>query len=355
SGKSATLGLNQLGDHFGEGFAFPIEVLVPFTQPLLVGNGSSATEFTDLGALTSLYAGTPGVRSVTSPVGPAGAPLGSWLNYSDSPAAVRAELGGILAQFLGADGRSVLLSVIPAASGLSANAVALLGTLGSESSSFDAAHPAMGAPYFAGGAPVTRDLAEQTALATERMALVVTIGLLVVLLFALRSWVIPLLAVATIGLSIGWAWGLTRLVLLGFLGQPLFFFVPTILFIIILGLGIDYNIFLLTRIREERLKGHGASESIVQSLAATGGIITAAAVILASAFLALSVGQFLLLRAIGFAVATAVLLDAMVVRTYLVPAALQAFGERAWAMNPFRREPVRGEIPSEETLAPTRP
>ena len=98
------------------------------------------------------------------------------------------------------------------------------------------------------------------------------------------------------------------------LGFPLFFYVRTIMFLLILGLGIDYNIFVLTRVREERVKGASSTAAIVTAIGRTGGIITAAAVILASAFAALLIGEFTLIRAIGFSVAIAVVLDAMVVR-----------------------------------------
>ena len=195
---------------------------------------------------------------------------------------------------------------------------------------------------------MTHDLQQQTALATERMALAVSIGLVIVLLVVLRSWLIPLLAVATIGVSIGWAWGITNVVFTQLLRYPLFFYVPTILFILILGLGIDYNIFLSTRVREERLKGRSSREAVVQAVAATGGIITAAAIILAGAFAILTAGSFILLKAIGFAVATAILLDAMVVRTYLVPGALQMLGDPGLGgVCPGRRPPSPAVPPTE--------
>jgi RND superfamily putative drug exporter len=208
--------------------------------------------------------------------------------------------------------------------------VHLLDALKGEVGGFASARPDVQAVAYGGGASVTSDIEAQTALATERMAVLVSVGLIIVLLVVLRSWWIPPMAVATIGLSIGWAWATTYLVLGGVVGLPLFYFVPTVLFILILGLGIDYNIFLLTRVREERLKGRSARDAVVHAVAHTGGIITAAAVILASAFAILVTGNFTLLRAIGFAVATAVVLDAMVVRTYLVPAALHLLGERVW-------------------------
>jgi len=337
SGHPATDGLTELSDHFGAGRAFPTVALVTFASPLLNGNVSNATEFSDLASLTSLLNGTSGVARVDSPTGPTGAPLAAWVGFADQKPAEQALLAGTLSGYVGTDARTVLLTIYPTSGGLSVAAVTLLGTLRSETDAFASDHPTIVGTAFGGGAAETHDIQQQTSLATERMAIAVSIGLLIVLFVVLRSWLIPVMAVLTIGLSIGWAWGVTNLVLTDLLGIPMFYFVPTVMFILILGLGIDYNIFLLTRVREERLRGRTSDESTVQALASTGGIITAAAVILASAFLILTTGQFLLLRSIGFAVATAVLLDAIVVRTYLVPASLFLLGERVWQLPRLRR------------------
>ena len=154
-------------------------------------------------------------------------------------------------------------------SGLSLSSVSLVDTLRGSLDAYSHQHPDVAGLAFGGGAPTTADLEAQTALATERMVAAVTIGLLIVLFVVLRSYWIPPMAVATIGLSIAWAWAVTYLVIgVGF-ADPIFYFVPTILFLLILGLGIDYNIFLLTRVREERLGGRGASEAASEGVART--------------------------------------------------------------------------------------
>lgn len=341
SDQGAPQGLALLNERFGNGFAFPLDVLATFAGPLVTGNQTHATEFASLQNLTTLLATTPGVARVDSPIGPGGANLSTWLAYPSLPPAVRAQLGGALAGYVGADGRTVWLTVYPTSGGLSNAAVALLHTLEASVGGYVASDPALTRVAFGGGAAITSDIESQTSAATARMALLVSVGLVVVLFLVLRSYLIPLLAVATIGLSLGWAWGITNAVFTGLLGLPLFYFVPTVLFILILGLGIDYNIFLLTRIREERLHGRSSAEATVHAVGRTGGIITAAAVILASAFAILLTGNFVLLQAIGFSVATAIVLDAMVVRTYLVPAALIVLRDRVWTEFRFRRGPAR--------------
>lgn len=337
SGHAATDGLAALGTTFGQGRAFPTLVLVTMASPLLVGSATNVTEFTTLSDLTTLLNGTAGVAAVDAPTGPYAAPLAAWVGYPHLPAAQQAQLSGTLGGYLGNDGRTVWITVYPSSGGLSVASVTLLRSLRAEVATFQASHASVASVAFGGGAAVTSDIQQQTSQATERLLIAVSIGLMIVLFVVLRSAAIPPLAVATIGVSLGWAWGVTNLVLGSALGLPIFYFVPTVMFVLILGLGIDYNIFLLTRVREERLRGHDANEATVHALASTGGIITAAAIILASAFAILTTGDFLLLRAIGFAVATAVILDAMVVRTYLVPAALFLLGERVWRLPGRRR------------------
>ncbi len=346
AGHPATIGLARLGEEFGAGFAVPSFALVTFASPLVVGNVSNATEFGDLNGLTTLANHTGGIASVGSPIG-AGAPdLAEWLALPSLPSAVRASLLGLLSGYVGTDGRTVVITLVPASAGLSDAAVAAVGSVESSFARYAASAPGIAGLAYGGGAPSIRDLAEETNAATDAMVLAVTIGLVTVLLVVLRSWIVALMAVGTIGLSISWAWALTDLVFQQLAGLPVFFYVRTILFLLVLGLGIDYNIFLLTRVREERVRGRSAGEAVREALGRTGGIITAAAVILASAFGALLVAEFTLIRAIGFSVAVAVVLDAMVVRTYLVPAALQALGERVWNGGGRRRSPDRaGEAP----------
>jgi len=349
TGHPATDGLAELGNHFGPGFADPSFALVTFRSPLLLGNVTNATEFNEVAGLTSSAESTSGVTSVRSLVGLSGTTLANWLNLSTLPVGTRANLLGVASSFIGTDGRTVLFDITTSATGLSLAAVTAVHAIEKSWGTYAGTHAEVEQLAYGGGAPVIDDLANQTSYATELMILAVTVGLVVVLLVVLRSWIIALMGVATIGLSISWAWAVSYLLFQQLLGFPLFFYVRTILFIFILGLGIDYNIFLLTRIREERVRGRPNEEAAVEGVARTGGIITAAAVILASAFGALLVGSFTLIRAIGFSVAVAVILDAMVVRTYLVPASLQVLGERVWTWTgrrPKTAVPEKGPPPA---------
>ncbi|MGO1655665.1 MAG: MMPL family transporter, partial [Brevibacterium yomogidense] len=100
-------------------------------------------------------------------------------------------------------------------------------------------------------------------------------------------------------------------------------------FVFLVALGIDYNIFLMTRVREESL-GHGTRPGVIRALAVTGGVITSAGVVLAATFAALSVIPILFLAQIAFIVAFGVLLDTFLVRALLVPALVHDIGPAVW-------------------------
>ena len=109
----------------------------------------------------------------------------------------------------------------------------------------------------------------------------------------------------------------------------------------LVALGIDYNIFLMTRVREESLV-HGTREGVLRGLVATGGVITSAGVVLAATFAALAVIPILFLVQLAIIVAFGVLLDALVVRALFVPALVYDVGDRVWWPSKLSRR--RSEI-----------
>jgi len=152
----------------------------------------------------------------------------------------------------------------------------------------------------------------------------------VILMVLLRSIVAPLLLMVTTVLSFGTALGVSSLIfnhLLDFPGaDPA---VPLYGFVFLVALGIDYNIFLMTRVREESLV-RGTKEGVLRGLVITGGVITSAGIVLAATFAALSVIPILFLVQLAIIVAFGVLLDALVVRALLVPALVYDAGDRVW-------------------------
>ena len=105
---------------------------------------------------------------------------------------------------------------------------------------------------------------------------------------------------------------------------------PLFLFSILFGLSMDYQVFLLSRIREEYDKSGDNSEAVAYGLRTTGGIITGAAVIMVAVFAAFASGRIAALQEMGFGLAVAVFLDATIVRSILVPSAMKLLGDRNW-------------------------
>ncbi|MCB0887578.1 MAG: MMPL family transporter, partial [Propionibacteriaceae bacterium] len=159
---------------------------------------------------------------------------------------------------------------------------------------------------------------------------VILLVILAILALLLRSLLAPVLLIATTVLSFGTALGVAALVfnhVLDFPGaDPA---VPLYSFVFLVALGIDYNIFLMTRVREESLH-HGTRQGILRGLTITGGVITSAGLVLAATFAALSVIPILFLVQIAFIVSFGVLLDTFVVRSLLVPALSYDIGRAIW-------------------------
>ncbi|WP_251828972.1 MMPL family transporter [Streptomyces sp. ATCC 21386] len=194
-----------------------------------------------------------------------------------------------------------------------------------------ALHAVPGADALVGG--YTAQQYDTLRTAERDRALIVPVVLAVILLILiglLRSLLLPVLLVATVALNFLATLGVSALVfkhLFGFTGTDPS--VPLYGFVFLVALGVDYNIFLMSRVREESLR-HGVRQGVLRGLVSTGGVITSAGVVLAATFAALGVIPLAFLAQIAFIVAFGVLLDTLVVRSLLVPALVRDIGERAW-------------------------
>jgi RND superfamily putative drug exporter len=171
------------------------------------------------------------------------------------------------------------------------------------------------------------------------VAIVVLLSAL--LLFVIfRSLVIPVQAALMNLLSIGGALGATVAVfqwgwLAGVLGiqkGPVEPWVPVLIFAVVFGLSMDYEVFLVSRVREEWVRRHDASEAVADGITYTGRVITAAAAIMVCVFLSFMLGDQRTIKEFGFGLAFAVFLDALVVRCVLLPAVLELLGPVTWRL-----------------------
>jgi RND superfamily putative drug exporter len=245
--------------------------------------------------------------------------------------------------YLSADGTAARLQVVLDAGPYSSEAMdttrAMRETL--DAAGFDA--------VVEGDSAVLLDLQEASNRDMTRAMVYVLGGVFVVLVLLLRALVSPIYLILTILLSYGATLGVVRLLFVDLLGAAgIVWWVPMFMFVMLVALGMDYNIFLIGRVKEEVVV-HGTPSGTRLALARTGGIITSAGIIMAGTFASMLSASLLGLLQIGFAVAFGVLLDTFVVRTTLVPAITVLLGRWSWWP---RRGPGGKPLPSPHPAAP---
>ncbi len=223
------------------------------------------------------------------------------------------------------NGEVVALSVILDATAGSEEAYQSIRDLRTELATLDAADALVGGLD-------AEQLDVKTAYENDQMLVIPLILLLVflVLVLLLRSLLAPVLLLTTVVASFFSAMGASWLIFQNLLGLPaldLSVFLYAFLFLV--ALGVDYNIFLVSRAQEEAVK-HGTREGMVRALSATGGVITSAGILLAAVFAVLGVLPLIALYQIGIIVCIGVLLDTLLVRTVIVPALAFMTGDKFW-------------------------
>jgi putative drug exporter of the RND superfamily len=294
-----------LAEGFGEGFNGPLLITVVPAAEASAGDTAGAVQ-----RLRQALAGTPGVAAVTEPVPDDPTAPAALLITLMPTTAPQAEATSVLVTRLRDD-------VIPATVNGTELDVTITGTT-------------------AANIDLTNFLGRRVLLFFGAV-----LGLsFVLLLLVFRSLVVPFKAVlmnmltmaATYGVVVAvfqWDWGGD---FLGIAGAPIEPFIPMILFAIVFGLSMDYEVFLLSRVREEYARTNDAVESVADGLAATARVITAAAAIMVVVFGSFVLEDDRVLRMFGFGMAVAVLLDATLIRMLLLPATMQLLGARNWWM-----------------------
>ncbi|NUR57343.1 MAG: MMPL family transporter [Catenulispora sp.] len=219
-----------------------------------------------------------------------------------------------------------------------------------------AVHAIAGADAKVGGdSAMNLDARSASAHDRELIAPIVLAVVLVILILLLRALVSPLLLIGTVVLSCATTLGVSALVF-----RHVFHFgaednsFPLYVFVFLIALGIDYNIFLMTRIREETHEV-GTRPATLRGLASTGGVITSAGIVLAGTFAVLGTLPLTQFAELGFAVAFGVLIDTVIVRSVMVTALNIDIGPRIWWPSPLWRKPDAAEaIPVPDSEAPVR-
>ena len=197
--------------------------------------------------------------------------------------------------------------------------------------------------WVVGTAATLYDISETVNKEFDYIEIGVIVLIYILLLFVLGVYFTPLRSLATIMMSVLWTLGTLHLVFGTALGIDVVWIVPIVLFVICLGLGMDYDILLTTRIREGKLKGLSNDEAIQNALSWSGSIITLCGLIMGGTFLTMLSSGSSMLQEIGFALGFAILVDALIVVPYVVPALMHLMGDWSWKGPRFlegRRNPV---------------
>jgi len=333
-------GMNAMTSGFGAGRIMPSSVVIVFDEPVLMQDGSYDTSaLQTIEDVAAALARNTIVHEVDGPT----RPYGATVDYANI-AKLSANDQSKIREFIGQDKRTVRLTFVLNSPPTSKKAVDSVPDLRSTVSTMLSGKGVQEA-YVGGTTAGMYDIMISMGSQFNQMEILVVIGIFIVLVIVLGSLILPAFALISIGLSISWSFAATFLIFQSWLGVPILWLIPLVLFIMLMGLGMDYNIFILTRIREEVHKGKSDEEAIVDAVDWTGGIITALAIIMGCAIGVLMLSSTKMLAEFGFAITFAILLDAMVVRTYIVPAVMKLLGKWNWyAPGPLQRE--RREIKS---------
>ncbi len=335
------------------GYLQPVRVVVEYPE------GTAATSATGLRGLKRLsdsLRADPRVADVRSLVDlvPGRGVLEYSLFYAE-PDSVRADYGDFLDAYLGTDGRTTLLDVILADTTTLTTAMAVVRDVRVQVADSTNRQLRQATVHVGGYVASALDFQE---LLLDRFPLIVALILgvtAVMLAVAFRSVLVPLKAVVMNSLSVAATFGLIVLVFQQGIGGQLFgiegptsaiyVLVPVIVFAVVFGLSMDYEVFLLARIKEAYDRTGQNTLATREGLSATASVITSAALIMIAVFGAFAFARILLMQFVGFGLAVAVLLDATIIRMVLVPSLMQIAGD--WNWWPGRREaaprpPVRG-------------
>ena len=183
------------------------------------------------------------------------------------------------------------------------------------------------ATWVTGTAVIMYDISEIISGEFTAIEVLVIVLIIILLFFVMKSYTIPLRSVATILMSICWTLAATHLIF----GEEVTWLIPLILLVICLGLGMDYDILLTTRIKENvRFHGMSNDEAIHHAVVHSGSVITICGLIMGGAFGTLMLSSMGMLQQFGFALCFAILCDALIVRTYIVPAVMHLLGDWNW-------------------------
>jgi len=312
----AKVGLDQITQHFGGSTLIPTYVVVELPSKISTAPDSfNTSELEQLANLTNIIRGFPGVRAVYGVTTPYNYSI-PYETMSNMSLEQRLAYSKQILQYVSFDNSTVYFKVVFNGDAFDNRVLKEARTLSEKL----AQHTPAGYHIYVGGASLdAQDVLDYIFRILPELVGVLIAAIYVVLFVQLKSAFTPLRLIATIMSSIAWTLFLVWLIFYKLSGLSVFIFAPLFLITTMLGVGMDYDIFMIVRVREEAGKGSGDELALIKTSETTAGVITALGLILATVFLSLGLTPIVLLRQIGLTLALGVLLDTFVVWLVFVP------------------------------------
>ena len=344
-------GYNIMSQGFGAGTVTPTYTIVWTPVMLVSGGWINVTALKAISLAENSTYTIPGVSKVYGLTHPSGNPI-PFANFGQLNTAEQQAMIRSMKPFLGSDGKSAMVWAAFDSEPYSDQAIATVAQIRANVNVLKSQDPLLASStMFVGGATASvSDLATSSGSDYFNLTALVLVGVFIVLLVALGSVFTPIRLIFTILLSISWAMAATIYFFKTYFSVELIWILPIMLLVIMVGLGLDYDIFLVTRIREYVAGGAKDEEAIETAVERTGGIITVTGLVTAGAYGTMMLSQIPMLQQLGLAIFIVVLLDATLTRIYLVPSIMMMMKRlNWWAPGRLRRVPVR---PEEKLIPP---
>jgi len=338
-------GYNTMSQGFGAGTVTPTYTIVKTPVTLVSGGWINVTALKAISLAENSTSAIPGVSKVYGLTHPSGNPI-PFASFSQENSAEQQAMIRSMKPFLGSDGKSAMVWADLASEPYSDQAIATVARIRDNVNVLKSQVPLLASStMLVGGATASvSDLATSSGSDYFNLTALVLVGVFIVLLVALGSVFTPLRLIFTILLSISWAMAATIYFFKTYFSTELIWILPIMLLVIMVGLGLDYDIFLVTRIREYVAGGAKDEEAIETAVERTGGIITVTGLVTAGAYGTMMLSQIPMLQQLGLAIFIVVLLDATLTRIYLVPSIMMMMKRlNWWAPGRLRRVQPRPE------------
>jgi RND superfamily putative drug exporter len=330
TGVDSKTGYTIMTDAMGSGTMDRAMITVTLPVNIIDGSGNATADALNrIQYITSGIAKINGVDQVYSITSPDGAPI-NYQNLSSYPASEQMAYLGNLNSSVGQDDRTTVIYASFTNSPFSNDAYKSIDDMRSMLNTYDSGTGQGTVSHVGGESAMMHDVGTTMTNGFYFVIPFVVVGILIILLLVLRSVLLPLRMILTLSLSILITVAVFTLVFQYWQSETIIFMLPMMLFCSLMGTGVDYDIFLVSRIREEKLKGMSNRDAIMKGVKSTGTIIAICAFIMGGAFSTLMLSKMQMMQQMGFVLFFGILFNALVMLLFIVPAIMLLKGKYNW-------------------------